>query len=131
MVEIELRILVGRMLMIKKKKTPSLRRQLEIWSKKVRERDGNKCVLCGSTEHLNAHHLMPKKFWKDYRLELNNGITLCCKCHSFGKWSVHRGVGDYELFCFLQKNRPEQWNWYSETVTVERYLEQKGYGEKK
>lgn len=118
------------MLMIKKKKTPSLRRQLEIWSKKVRDRDGNKCVLCGSTEHVQAHHLMPKKFWKNYRFELNNGVSLCCKCHSFGKWSVHRGVGDYELFCFLQKNRPEQWDWYSETVTVERFLEQKGYGTK-
>jgi hypothetical protein len=26
----------------------------------------------------------------------------------------------------LKKNRPEQWKWYSETVTVERFLYEKG-----
>ena len=106
-------------------KRQSLRTQLRNWSKRIRERDGNRCVLCGSTEHVHAHHLMPKKYWKQYCLELNNGITLCVKCHSFGKWSVHRGVGDYDLFCYLKKNRPEQWDWYSQTVTVERFLYEK------
>ena len=23
----------------------------------VKDRDGNKCVICGSTENLNAHHI--------------------------------------------------------------------------
>ena len=105
--------------MIKKKKTPSLRRQLEVWSKKVRDRDENRCVICGSPDHVQAHHLMPKKFWKDYRLELNNGISLCAKHHSFGRWSIHKGVGDYALFCWLKDNRPEQWKWYTSTLVSE------------
>ena len=51
------------------------------WRKSVYERDGYKCVLCGSKEKLNAHH---KKSWKSYpelRYKLDNGITLCEKCH--------------------------------------------------
>lgn len=50
------------------------------WSKAVRERDG-KCVECGETRGLHAHH---KKRWKDYpslRYDVANGITLCQPCH--------------------------------------------------
>lgn len=52
------------------------------WSKAVRARDGHKCVECGATGRLHAHHIKP---WKDYpklRHELSNGITLCPPCHS-------------------------------------------------
>lgn len=109
--------------MIKKKKTPSLRRQLEIWSKEVRERDGNKCFLCGSTEHLQAHHILPKHGWKDYRLDLNNGITLCAACHNFGKWSVHKGAS---LFFYLKfaEERPFQFNYLRRMLNEEREKKQ-------
>lgn len=51
------------------------------WRLKVYERDNYKCVQCGSKEKLNAHHI---KSWKNYpnlRYDINNGITLCEKCH--------------------------------------------------
>lgn len=51
------------------------------WRKSVYKRDNYKCVNCGSKQKLNAHHI---KSWKDYpelRYEVENGITLCEKCH--------------------------------------------------
>jgi NUMOD3 motif/HNH endonuclease len=62
------------------------------WIKKVKERDGNKCVECSSTYRVAAHHI---KSWKDHpdlRFDVTNGITLCCRCHvkidGFKKGSV-------------------------------------------
>lgn len=107
---------MGRIL---KKKKPSLRRQLENWGKAVRERDGNQCAICGEKSHVNAHHIFPKKFWKDYRFELKNGLCLCPKHHAFGKWSVHRGIGDLILFDFLKEYRPDQWEWIQATLKKE------------
>lgn len=44
----------------------------------VRERDGNRCQSCGSTEHLCVHH---RDFEKTNH-DLDNLILLCRKCHT-------------------------------------------------
>lgn len=62
---------------------------LNDWRKAVFERDGYCCQICHDSNHrgrgesitLNAHHI---KSWKDYpeeRFNIDNGITLCRKCH--------------------------------------------------
>ena len=51
------------------------------WSFKVRERDGNVCTRCSSTQQLHAHHIIPWKESVELRFELSNGITLCNSCH--------------------------------------------------
>lgn len=73
------------------------------WYKKIYERDGFKCVYCGSRDKIEAHHKIPIKNIIDlYKLEFNNnedlykflisldiildsnlenGITLCRECH--------------------------------------------------
>ena len=51
------------------------------WRTKVFGRDGYRCVRCGATEQLHAHHI---KTWNDYpklRLKVSNGETLCETCH--------------------------------------------------
>lgn len=56
----------------------------QIWSKNVRERDGNACKHCGKTSgRLHAHHIIPLEVCLDSSLEfdVNNGVTLCPKCH--------------------------------------------------
>jgi hypothetical protein len=50
------------------------------WSALVRERDG-KCTECGSIDDLHAHHIKAFKDYPELRYDVNNGITLCGKCH--------------------------------------------------
>lgn len=53
---------------------------LQAWSRMVKERDG-KCVRCGRTDDLHAHHIQPKATHPELRLDLENGETLCYRCH--------------------------------------------------
>lgn len=50
------------------------------WADKVLSK--GKCEICGSTEHLEAHHIIK---WCDYpkgRIDINNGQCLCHGCHT-------------------------------------------------
>ena len=60
------------------------KKQLSEWKKKVKERDGYTCQRCGellNTTKLDSHHKMPVWFMPELRYDLDNGITLCKKCH--------------------------------------------------
>lgn len=94
-----------------------VRKKLSEWSLAIRTRDGHVCALCGrstqsdSSVRLNAHHILPKKFFPDVQFEMWNGVSLCPKCHTFGKFSAHKnGVFFAE---WLKHSRPEQ---YEEVV---------------
>lgn len=50
------------------------------WSKEVKNRD-KKCIICGSTDRLEAHHIIYKKYKPQLSLNVTNGITLCKKHH--------------------------------------------------
>lgn len=52
----------------------------------VLRRDGGKCIVCGSTDDLNVHHLHPRKKQGTDRAE--NMVTLCSSCHK----DVHAGL---------------------------------------
>lgn len=102
---------------ITKKKQLSLARtakkkSLLDWSKKVRDRD-QKCVVCGRTDHLNAHHILPKENYKEFMFELINGVTLCPIHHKFGKYSAHKNpiwfseflkIFNLEQYCWAVAN---------------------------
>ena len=47
------------------------------------------CVICGSKNLPNAHHIIPKGFIET-RWDVNNGIILCPKHHKWGKFSAHK-----------------------------------------
>lgn len=48
---------------------------------KMLERDGNKCVICGSTEKLHAHHWDNSGGTEQVNNELDNLGTVCDVCH--------------------------------------------------
>lgn len=52
------------------------------WALRVKEADGWKCALCGSTDNLTAHHwYCSDHFAHAARYCLGNGVTLCYACH--------------------------------------------------
>jgi hypothetical protein len=57
------------------------------WRKSVYRRDGFKCVICGESHTLEAHHILPKRTNPELVFNVDNGITLCKKHHeyTFGK----------------------------------------------
>jgi len=86
-----------------------LTKEDKAWALKVKERDGFKCIVCGSKLYLNSHHLFPRER-KDTKFDLSNGVTLCVKHHMFSRiLSAHNNP--IEFFLWLQKNRIEQWNY--------------------
>jgi hypothetical protein len=52
------------------------------WEKAVKERDNNACVLCGSEDHLHAHHLDGYNWHEEGKYDVNNGVTLCIGHHN-------------------------------------------------
>lgn len=46
----------------------------------VFKRDGHKCVLCFEPAQ-DAHHIIERRLWGDGGYYLNNGASLCGKCH--------------------------------------------------
>lgn len=78
--------------MKKKKKNAAkaaLRRAWNELSRKLR-REIPFCQKCGKTEHLQVHHLMPKKLYPQLLLDERNLVVLCPRCHSFCAGSAHK-----------------------------------------
>ena len=68
---------------IKERQTAEYRK----WKAAVLERDNFTCVLCGQVGgELNVHHIKPYSKYPEHRTDINNGVTLCVKCHK----EVHR-----------------------------------------
>lgn len=73
------------------------------WRESVFMRDDYTCQCCGEKgTYLEAHHLHPYSDYPELRTDINNGITLCNKCHSVNlKGSFHNIYTQYN-------NTPEQ-----------------------
>lgn len=62
--------------------------KLSDWAKKVKRRDGYRCMACGYKGYLHSHHIAPKSKYPQHVYETWNGITLCKRCHT-GRTGVH------------------------------------------
>ena len=53
------------------------------WRKEVFERDNYTCQCCGDNKggNLNAHHKNARNLFPNEKYDVNNGVTLCEKCH--------------------------------------------------
>jgi len=47
--------------------------------KRVKDRDGNECYICGSPKRLHVHHIIPRNLGGPHTME--NLVTLCSGCH--------------------------------------------------
>jgi len=56
---------------------------LKVWRLDVYERDGFTCRKCGDNigGNLIAHHILPYALYPELRFDVDNGLTLCKRCH--------------------------------------------------
>lgn len=96
--------------MVNKKKQERIEQKKadKAWALAAKARDGNQCVICGSTKMLNAHHLIPRQI-RALRWDLDNSITLCVLHHRFSRqMSAHQN--SLTFFLWLMRNKREQFN---------------------
>ncbi len=60
------------------------------WSKTIKKLDNKMCKNCDSIENLHAHHIQPKSLFPKLILNIDNGITLCKKCHYELHWGLKK-----------------------------------------
>lgn len=61
------------------------------WKKKRREITDlyeGKCAICGDTTNLQVHHIVPLSVLPELKLDNNNLILLCGRCHEL----CHNGL---------------------------------------
>ena len=76
------------------------------WRNDVFKRDNYTCKKCGDNKghNLNAHHIINHCKDKSLRYDVNNGITLCDKCHiAFHKQYGYKDNNEIQLKEFLNK----------------------------
>ena len=71
--------------------------KMKKWRKSVFDRDGHKCKDCGSTEKLEAHHILPLGETTEFAFDRANGVTLCKKCHKKTRSYCGKGVGKQKI----------------------------------
>lgn len=72
------------------------------WRNAILEKDGYKCVVCGTSKKLEVHHIYPFSSYIDDRFKTCSGISLCYWHHSmYINGSFHKEYGTYN-------NTPEQ-----------------------
>lgn len=61
------------------------------WAKEVKKK--GYCEVCGNTEHLEAHHIIKWCAYPAGRIDIENGMCLCHKCHT----EQHYGDKSYNM----------------------------------
>ncbi len=92
----------------------SSRRYLQesLWANDIRIRDGNKCVICGSPNTLQVHHIYGVKDYGFLFSDTSNGITLCKECHQ--KYhQLYDEVNPYTWTKYILKNE-----WNASTISI-------------
>ena len=51
------------------------------WAYNIRAKS-RACFICGRTQNLEAHHIIPVSHSEKYKYDEANGIMLCQECHS-------------------------------------------------
>jgi len=85
---------------------------IDAWKLAVKTRDNFICQICkldvsNKPHNCHAHHILDKKNFRMFALDILNGITLCYRCHKVGNKAPHMNA----LFFanWLQINKPEQY----------------------
>lgn len=67
---------------------PTIKALDKIWRDIIISRAKKKCEFCGSSKHVQAHHIVPRSFYAT-RWNIENGVALCRRHHLY---FAHRDV---------------------------------------
>jgi len=88
----------------KKQERKERNKKDKIWKERIHSRS-KQCEKCGRKTNLNAHHLLPKELYPEYRHCEWNGICLCARCHRWGKGSAHQDPIGFISFLMVRDKR--------------------------
>jgi 5-methylcytosine-specific restriction endonuclease McrA len=83
----------------------------DAWKNKVKERDSWTCQVCKNKvigHNCQAHHIIPKGY-KLTRWDINNGITLCYRCHKVDLNSAHMNA--IWFYCWFKSKKLAQFRY--------------------
>lgn len=55
--------------------------EYKAWRNSILNRDNYRCTKCGSRKNLHVHHINPVARNPRKSTDMENGITLCSRCH--------------------------------------------------
>lgn len=90
----------------KKKKTvlkPSYHWELQDWVNKLYQEYPNKCVICGSKQNLEPHHLLQVKPYEELYNSVSNGVLICHSCHNEYHEKYGGNVNPYTMIAFAKE----------------------------
>lgn len=76
----------------------------------VFERDGHKCVICGSIESLDAHHITDRNIIPNGGYVKENGISLCPECHLLAEHQTNHGFHPDDLYEKINSSKELAWS---------------------
>jgi len=56
-------------------------KEYKLWKESVLKRDNYQCIWCGSKIKICADHIKPFALFPELRFAIDNGRTLCERCH--------------------------------------------------
>lgn len=84
------------------------------WKELVHKNFNKKCAICGASENVQAHHLIPREMGS-HRHVVTNGVLLCSSHHKYSFiLSPHKAP--IEFAKWMIANKPGLWEWVLEQV---------------
>ena len=77
------------------------------WRNQVFRRDNYQCINCEMIGYIEAHHIKSWANYPDLRFEVDNGMTLCKKCHNEAN-KIQREI-EKEAFEYAATGDPALW----------------------
>jgi len=103
----------------KKQAKKQAKKDDEEWKLKVKERDNWTSQIGGkylkdNPHNCHAHHILDKKNFPQYALDIDNGITLSYREHKVGPKSPHMNAVFFAEW--LRINKPKQWEYVKSKI---------------